>query len=115
MKAAKKRKTAGGPSSKTAYRPFKNLRNAQPNAATRYTAGMPNHQTPGRLQIPLTRPPPMVGPCYVCGEMRHLRKTCAKVMHGQGRWYPGNMVAVGMTEGSVEFVSNKCIILGMLM
>ena len=49
----------------------------------------------------------MVAPCYVSGKMGHLRKTCTKVVHCQGRWYPGNMVAVGMTEGSVECVSSK--------
>ena len=107
QKAAKKCKTAGGPVGKTTYRAFKNPGNVQPNVATRYNAGMTNHQTPGRLQISLVRPPPMVSPCYFCGEMGHLGKTCATALHSQGRWYPGNMLAVGITEGSVEFVSNK--------
>ena len=50
----------------------------------------------------------MVGPCYGCGDMGNLRKTCTKVVHSQERWYPGDMVAVDMTKvdmtkGSVEF------------
>ena len=50
----------------------------------------------------------MVGLCFICGDIGHLKKTSMKAAHGQERWYSGNRVMDGMTKGSVDFVSSKC-------
>ena len=37
------------------------------------------------------RPIGAVGPCYICGEMGHLKRSCAKMASTPGRRYPGNV------------------------
>ena len=46
--------------------------------------------TPMQVRNPqqVSRPMPLVGPCFGCGERGHLRRYCPKTVPGQARWYP---------------------------
>ena len=54
----------------------------------RPAGGQPGQQSSARGQIPVPKPPATIGPCYSCGEMGHLKRSCPKLLPASVRWYP---------------------------
>ena len=111
-KAVKKRKTTGrqGPRNYAGR-----LRQSAIGVSTQ-PVSWPRSQslqsTPVQMRNPpqLTRPAPVVGPCFGCGEMGHLRRFCPKTAPGQARWYPCNSdvrCMDGVTKESVNCIDRR--------
>lgn len=102
-KSLKKRKATAGASSrggatKMPYRSPAAVTSGQQVAFNRFQAGVPSQQTSVKASV---RPIGAVGPCYGCGEMGHLKRSCTKTVQAPGRWYPDNVhVNVKGTEVS---------------
>ena len=111
-KAVKKRKAMGrqGPRSYTGK--FRQ----PPLGVGAQAVSWPRSQSlqPAPMQVrnpqPVSRPTPLVGPCFGCGEMGHLRRYCPKTVPGQARWYPCTEYVRrmdGVTKESVDCIDVK--------
>ena len=113
-KAFKKRKIAAGASSRSGgARPAKTaMGNLQQLPMGRFSAGGPSQQPTQSMRIQ-ARPVQAVGPCFMCGELGHLKRACTKWATAPGRWYPGDADTEGTSKvslrGCVECVDKSLV------
>lgn len=106
-KAAKKRKTVPRTANRAFSKPQQSPAGSYSSVSwPRATGYQGIQQNPGRVQMPVPKPPAILGPCFSCGEMGHLRRFCPKSAPGAARWYPGaaSTASESNTKGSANCV-----------
>ena len=74
-KAAKKRKTVSRTVNKAFNKPQQSPVGINPSVSwPRATGYQGIQQNAGRVRMPVPKPPAILGPCFNCGEMGHLRR-----------------------------------------
>ena len=79
-----------------------------PMVSWSYNAGYQTVQSaPGRSQMPVPKPPVIVGPCFNRGKMDHLKRFCPRPVPGPSRWYPHDDGTASLSKRELQGIV-KC-------